>query len=102
MDLRPCPNCDDDDIRIEPEYVGYTVYCANCLDVDWKGEERGYVSSEYVAWGQRLEEAIANWNEYALSEQDDEPERDPLNMTRSERWAEDGYPGAEEEEDHET
>jgi len=71
-DPLPCPKCSVSDVQVQGEYIGYSVYCRNCYDVDCVGDPPRYVSLSMTVHGRTRDEAIEEWNERVKEESDDE------------------------------
>jgi len=65
---RDCPDCKSkDEIVINPDYIGFTIFCDGCYDCEIivGGEPHvQYVPECFVAWGKTEEESIRDWNDH--------------------------------------
>lgn len=69
MSVLACPKCETAEyVKVEPDFVGFTVHCDNCYDVDCQGDPPRFVSLGRIVHGNTEAEAIAEWNEYVEDE----------------------------------
>ena len=62
--MTPCPVCKTaEHVRVEPDYIGYTVYCTGCYDCDCVGDPPQFVSLRPVFHGKTEAEALQEWND---------------------------------------
>lgn len=61
---KPCPICNTSEhVKTKPEYVGYSIYCENCYDVDCVGDPPQFTSLRPVYHGNTPGHAIEQWNQ---------------------------------------
>ena len=63
--VRDCPHCKTaKEVRVIPEYVGFSVSCSGCYDADCVGDPPRYVTDSYMAFAKTEEAAVEEWNSH--------------------------------------
>ncbi len=64
LHIKDCPTCKTNKhVKVNAEYVGYSIYCDNCYDCDCVGDPPRFVSLAPTYTGDTKLEAINEWNE---------------------------------------